>query len=466
MSKFPDISAERAALEKFIADTDAQGNSASAADRALRTRASRLAMRLANPVRVAIVGLPGSGKSTLTNFLIGRSLIPTQSSMTRRPAVIVRHGSPERMIAGWWSGRQVAMQTLDFNAAAEQQPDYIEARLNNPVLSQLSFMDVPGMQGQSKELEQLLWIARRADILLWCTSASHPWSDAEQQLWANVPRRLYSQSLLLLTFSDTPEGKLGLDKKVAQLRASVNGQFRQVTPISAQEAIAAAPDGKVRDKAAWASSGGANLVRNLMTVAATVRNADQKAARDMMNAGFTPQANKPVLAPPKPQILAAAQASAVPSAPPPKRRPKPRQPDPKVEKIEEFEAESGDSLDKLLKREKHRLESREQSNISPLLLKINTIGVGLLKKLAEGKLKPDQVFSAFTALAEELSSKAGGANALKADGKWISRQLEEAFIQLTLLEVEAGEEQLLDAANIMLQITRDLAWAAKAPEVA
>ena len=49
---------------------------------------------------------------------------------------------------------------------------------------------------------------------------------------------------------------------------------------------------------------------------------------------------------------------------------------------------------------------------------------------------------------------------LKDGAGWVAEQIDEAHMQLTLLELEPGDGPLQDAAGLLLQLGRDLAWAA------
>ena len=54
---------------------------------------TRLLDHLCKPVQVAVMGLPGSGKSTLINMMLGRSVVPRGSWI---PVVEIAHGPQER----------------------------------------------------------------------------------------------------------------------------------------------------------------------------------------------------------------------------------------------------------------------------------------------------------------------------------------------------------------------------------
>ena len=55
--------------------------------------AERLIERLERPARIALLGLPGSGKSSILNLLVGAVVVP---EMLRLPTIVVQYGETAR----------------------------------------------------------------------------------------------------------------------------------------------------------------------------------------------------------------------------------------------------------------------------------------------------------------------------------------------------------------------------------
>lgn len=446
MSQFPNVDAELAALRRFLAAA-ARASDADAED--FRQRAERMVFRLENPVRIAILGAPEAGKSTVANFLMGHDLIPAHVAGPARAPVIVRHGETAHTVAGWWSGRQIADTRVDFDAAFGRSPDFVELSCPGPVLRNMTFLDVTGVDDAAARAAQLQWAAGRADILLWCQRADSDVGETERRLWSMIPKRLHGRAFLLATHFDAPS--LGEDRRqvVARLRALAVPPFRDVLPLSTTIAIEAAPSGSVMDVMAWESSGGKALAQGLFALAAAVRQRDVEAARKMIvsRAAGAEAAPEPLAEPapaPAPEPPLAAHPATPKIAEPPLADLVPT-PEPGHEATlrPQPEAVAGTHCGR------HILEHLSD--------RIETL-------LIEAK-SPDGVenwmfLAKFTELADELSSRVAIPGVLRPDARWMIMQIEEALVSLSQLQMESGDQPCLDAAGIVLQISRDLSWAA------
>lgn len=626
MSLFPSAEKELAELERFLAGAGADPRAGEAAFEDMRKRAERVALRIANPIRVAVVGLPGAGKSLLAGFLVGEKLgRPVKQSGEGLP-VILRYGERAEAYVSWWSGIDIPLPGNDLSAAGQHNPDYVEFRLPNPVLRFLSFMSLPGARGWEAQKEQMRWVASRADILIWCIAAERGWTDEERQLWALVPRRLQAQSLLVATHPPAPPEGTALGTLPEGEIVGARTQFHDVIGIATEDALVAAPAGKVVDPAAWDRAGGKAVVGALLTVARVARRNDVLLAREILArlAGApseaadggdgaaprpaaappppaqptAPRATPPAPAPPpaalppaappaptahepppaakaaaeEPEAAAPPAAAGKPAAPAPvvprraplaqppvpiakpaapKLPPVPKQtqppepsPPPEPPADAAAKAPAGPSpvlprrvrgtatiiFDELLaaygaegdgntegeaaeadtpetetdfldeagaeaaKPEiPHAAEEVEVSSEEvqpppqpacqladppqaqpasrpaarsaaaaepPPALKRLIEGIDALTAYAadEAGFKDWEYMAQVTGLCEELAEITGRRRAMRADGEWVARQVEEAFIALSLMQLEQGEQPCLDASTVLLQLARDLAW--------
>ncbi len=463
MTPFPSAEKELAELERFLAVDLPEDAAADANLKALRQRVQRLALRIANPVRIAIVGLPGSGKSSLASFLAGQSYRPLKTGDGRNVPVILRHGNRAESIAGWWTGVEISQKEIDFEAAVSHKPDYVEIRLPNPVLQYISFLDMPGIDDWTAQKEQMRWVASRADALIWCTNAKNPWLDDEWQLWSLVPKRLQERSLLVATHLDVaPAGKS--EQTISERLAMITrGNFHSVVGISTVQALDAAPSGRVTDAAAWDASGGRATVGALLTVGRAVRQADIAAAGDLARTGFDALAafdgpSGPIEVP-EPRVMRI----------PVTRTPKAETPQPSKSEPETPLADAPEPVP-ATKIKASKAEVADSKNDIPLTASpsLERLVEGLDDLIAYAKkdgFKDWEFMTKITELGDELSLLTADRNAFRQEAPWMRTQVEEAFVTLSLLQMEPGERPCMDAAILMLQLSRDFAWSTSAEAV-
>ncbi|MCX7645763.1 MAG: hypothetical protein N2Z62_10775 [Rhodobacteraceae bacterium] len=564
MSPFPSAEKELADLERFLA---AAGSNTRAGDPAfddLRKRAERAALRLANPIRVAIVGLPGAGKSLLASFLVGEHVVRPQSRSGAGLPVILRHGDRREAYVSWWSGIDIPLPGNDLSTAGQHNPDYVEIRLPNPVLRFLSFMSLPGPADWNAQKELVRWVAGRADVLIWCAAGKAGWTDDERQLWALVPRRLQTQSLLVLThpadaLAGTPLGALP-DNAITGARM----QFHDVIGIATEAALVAAPGGQVVDPATWERAGGKALVGALIAAARVARRNDIALAREILAriAELRPAPPRPPeppppsiadlvkrpvsrpglasevvpppkparaaspVVPPKPVMPAPPTGAAAPAAGPAKdaagpapqeaagaaagsslvrpRRPRatasiifdellqsyvttsaptdaeapgsqerapedaaPRaadipQPAPAISQAvaAAFPAPDGPEAEPVAGPAPGPAPSGQDGPAPPALARLLAGLADLSAYVGDpARFKDWEYMAQVTGLCEELTELTSRPGAMRAGGEWVARQVEEAFIALSLMQLEHGEQPCLDATTVLLQLARDLAWA-------
>jgi ribosome biogenesis GTPase A len=81
--------------------------------------AERLIERLERSARVALLGLPGSGKSSILNLLVGAVVVP---ETLRLPTIIVQHGDVARMICTLTDGTTKLLPGHDLPRSCRWRP--------------------------------------------------------------------------------------------------------------------------------------------------------------------------------------------------------------------------------------------------------------------------------------------------------------------------------------------------------
>ena len=498
MSPFPSVTQDLAELERFISAELPMRLAREPTIIELRQNAERLALRLSNPVRVAIAGLPGAGKTMLANFLAGQIYAAPHTGRGQALPVILRYCEKPETIAGWWSGIEIPYRGIEPQSAAEHGPDYIELRLPNPVLEFISFLDMPGVDDWPGQKEQMRWIGGRADVVLWCTKATDPWVDEEWQLWSLVPRRVQARSLLVATQTDLVKSAQALEEAMQRLRSVTKDRFAELVTIGTRTALDAAPAGRVLDAAAWERSGGRAMVGSLLSAARAVRRADIAAARELLSDA----AEALGLAPPRPDKPKPAAPAEAPAGKPAKAAQedaeapavRPGRPASRIgrfkevtenEKPEEVppegeatpapveEAPPAPAAEAALPAATETSPAAPEpppaasAAPSPLLTLLAERAGKLIAYAEAGDGFKDWEFMAqITELGDELSALTVSSRALKPEAAWIKPQVEDALVALSLLQMEQGDRPCEDAAMVVLQLARDLAWAAAPQEAA
>ena len=239
---------------------------------AAREHASLLLKRLSSPVRVTLLGLPGSGKSELMNMFVGQRLLPKDSKL---PTTEMTFGVAERIIVTDANGGRTVIEGLDFKKAREASPAFMRVEIPNPLLQRISLLEVV-TDGSATEFQSAIdWAVRRTDIALWCTQMFGP---GEVQLWNRVPDSLKDHAFLVLSKADVLSAQSALTSRIAELESVVAEEFHSLFAVATLQAIKARkPDGEI-DEAVYHASGGGALSAEILRHAERGRRADLDSA--------------------------------------------------------------------------------------------------------------------------------------------------------------------------------------------
>lgn len=280
-----------------------------------RQRAEAVIVRMETPVRVSIIGAPGSGKSMLINLLLGsRALV----SADRMPTTRITWGDEARSVITNPDGTQDEFDGFDTADLAGRKPVFVEAQLPLAALKKISVMELV-TQGSPKELQNaLIWASQRTDIAIWCTQN---FDSTEQAIWQSAPDRLKDHAILLRTKADAIGDPTELAHVMSALTHQVADQFKLILPLATLGAIRARrPDGSV-DKDRLQVSGGRALIAAVLQEVEQGRRATADQADFLLSklAVEAPQAPKPKAPAPKAEPSPApVQAKAEPKPKPPR----------------------------------------------------------------------------------------------------------------------------------------------------
>ncbi|MDX8346535.1 hypothetical protein SLH49_00940 [Cognatiyoonia sp. IB215446] len=217
-------------------------------------RAGQILNRLQQPVRLAVLGRPGAGKSALVNLLIGREVLPDDFGM---PTTQIVHGEKAGAICTLSDGSKQELDTANAYDISELKPVFVELRLPLAALKKISVLEVVTPDDPNAIHKASQWASKRCELAIWCTET---FDTNEQAIWAQMPDVLKDHAFLMLTKSDVLSSQGTLEQILDATKALVGHEFNDILPISTLDAISARRlDGTV-DKELMRRSGGSALI--------------------------------------------------------------------------------------------------------------------------------------------------------------------------------------------------------------
>ncbi len=217
-------------------------------------QAEKLLTRLETPVRLALMGMPQSGKSSLLNLLVGQNVL---SDDFKLPTLELVYGDEERAICTLFDGTKKTLDTVDLAQVTAQSPAFVQLQMPLAALKKISLLEVAAPSDPNALHRASQWAAKRCDIALWCTGG---FTEDEQRVWSQMPDSIKDHALLMLTRADLLQQQGTFDDIRANITAVATGEFNKILPIATRNAIAArAADGTV-DKDMLRQSGGMALI--------------------------------------------------------------------------------------------------------------------------------------------------------------------------------------------------------------
>ena len=272
----------------------------------LKARAQAILDQIERPVRLAMFGLPGSGKSQILNFLAGADVLPGK---TKLPTLQLSYGDAAVANCTLPDGTVEALPMEDMQAITALKPVFVDAEMPLPALKKISILEVSAGASLREQQRAMSWASKRSDVALWCSKGA--FGRDEQALWAQMPAALQDHAFLLMTHDDNPAVEEAYPGRVDRAVYAMQDQFRQVLPIGTKTAIAARNSDGTVNKDMLRSSGGMAVISAILRMVET----GHQGARDqadifLRQIAFDPEAHAPApVAPPAP-IEAPVEAAA------------------------------------------------------------------------------------------------------------------------------------------------------------
>jgi hypothetical protein len=245
---------------------------------------------LSRPLRLAVLGEPGSGKTSLINHLLDGEALPLKHLGAGRLPVLVRFAPHFTAFTVSGAGRRGRLTTRAANSehaqesGGEQEPkivyrarahtesgdsegasagagsrgepggNYVEIALPSLALKDVEFIEIPSLIERGGQAAAMAALIRGADAAIWCTVAHQAWKESERKGWLRCKGRFRDRTLLAVTFADALSAQGQRGRLVQRLESEAGSLFAGLSFASLKAHCAKSGIGPARGEA----SGGAN----------------------------------------------------------------------------------------------------------------------------------------------------------------------------------------------------------------
>jgi hypothetical protein len=210
--------------------------------------------------RLILMGEFSSGKSTLTNILLGTATLPTQVTATRLPPVHISYGEPGAF-AVTRAGARIAVDLADLAAITPEAVRALHLTLHADTLELCDLVDMPGISDPNMPTDTWDALATGRDHVIWCTHATQAWRQSEAAAWDRMRPATSGQNLLLITQFDKLRTPRDRARVLDRVTAETAGKFEAVFPVSLLDALAAGDNFD-----AWQNSGAHALMQQIVEI--------------------------------------------------------------------------------------------------------------------------------------------------------------------------------------------------------
>lgn len=190
----------------------------------------RLEEVLRKPLRVVVLGENNSGKTSVTDLLIGQGLLPTSVVSNTHMPVLISYADSAAVYGVNYEGRRIRIDG-DNEDDALTDLSYRALQVSLPIdwLRNYQVLDTPPSLPPSAFVDD-------ADIVIWCTVATRAWTESERAAWVALPGRCSRNALLVATHKDGLDTDDDISYVTQRLRSLTSGQFRNVVLVDGEAA--------------------------------------------------------------------------------------------------------------------------------------------------------------------------------------------------------------------------------------
>lgn len=199
--------------------------------------------------RIALMGEFSAGKSTLSNLLMGQRPLPEKVTATRLSPVWISFGddAPYRVDV---DGSTEPVSITQLEGIPVEETRYIRLFLEADILEICDLIDFPGISDPNMSSSVWERMLPEVDAVIWCTHATQAWRQTESAVWADMPKIVRDNSILLITRFDKLTNEKDRARVVKRVTRETKGQFGGTFPVSLLQAIKAGDDYEL-----WNASG-------------------------------------------------------------------------------------------------------------------------------------------------------------------------------------------------------------------
>ena len=210
--------------------------------------------------RLVLMGEFSSGKSTLSNILLGGPTLPTQVTATRLPPVHISYGEPSAFAIA----RDGTRCEVDLADLGDMSPDVFQSlhlTMQSDTLELCDLIDMPGISDPNMPTDTWDAIVRSSDHVIWCTHATQAWRQSEAAMWDRMRNATSGANLLLITQFDKLRNSRDCSRVLSRVSSETMGKFAAVYPVSLLQAMEAGDDID-----AWKESGANAFMEHLVEI--------------------------------------------------------------------------------------------------------------------------------------------------------------------------------------------------------
>lgn len=188
---------------------------------------ARVEGALRRPLRIVVLGESNSGKTSVTDLLIGQGLLPTSVVSNTRVPMLVTYAETAAIYGLDHEGTRIRVDSDDDDALTDLPYRALQVALPIERLRNYQILDTPPFSNPASFVAD-------ADIVIWCTVATRAWTESERAAWAALPPRCSRHALLVATHKDGLDAEDDVRHVTERLKSLTSGQFRDVVLVDAE----------------------------------------------------------------------------------------------------------------------------------------------------------------------------------------------------------------------------------------